>query len=64
MTDKDSSEKAGWRVAEWAKNVGIGRAYTYELIRDRKIRSVKIGSARVITTPPGEFLRSLEQLQA
>ena len=63
MSDKSNLGKAGWRVSEWAGNVGIGRAFTYELIRDKKIRSVKIGSARIIITPPKEFLRSVEEQQ-
>ena len=41
--------------------VGLGRAYTYGLLREGRIKSVKCGGARIITTPPDEFLRSLEQ---
>jgi len=56
MTD----EKQGWRVSEWHPQVGISRSLTYELIKDRKIKIVKVGRATIIITPPSEFLATLE----
>ena len=62
MSRNDSNingDKVGWRVSEWADDVGLGRAFTYLLIRDGRIKSVKVGGARVITTPPADYLRSV-----
>lgn len=55
--------KAGWRVPEWSRDVGCGKSLTNELIRDKKIASVKLGGARIITTPPAQFLASLAEQQ-
>jgi hypothetical protein len=54
-----SPTKAGWRVPEWAADVSLSRAYVYELIAAGRIKSVKIGAARIITTRPVDFLASL-----
>lgn len=54
-----SDEKQGWRVSEWHPQVGISRSLTYELIKDRRIKIVKVGRATIIVTPPSEFLASL-----
>lgn len=53
------SDRVGWKVNPWAAAVGISRASVYELIADGRIRSVKFGKARIIITPPKEFLESL-----
>jgi excisionase family DNA binding protein len=58
---KMNPDKVGWRVNEWADDVGLGRAYTYELIKEGRIKSVNTGRARIITTPPTEFLRQLAE---
>ena len=52
-------DKVGWRVSEWAADVGISRAFTYELIAEKSISSVKVGAARIITTPPADYLKNL-----
>jgi len=54
-----SATKAGWRVNEWAADVGVSRAYVYELLKKKSIASVKLGAARIITTRPSDFLASL-----
>jgi hypothetical protein len=59
--DENTQEKVGWRVNEWADAIGLGRAFTYQLIVEGKIRSVKIGGARVITTSPADYLRMCEE---
>jgi len=56
---KESHNKAGWRVNEWANDTGVSRSYTYELIAAQKIDSVKLGATRIITTAPKDFLASL-----
>jgi excisionase family DNA binding protein len=57
--NKPQTQKAGWRVNEWAAAVGISRSRIYELLADKTIASVRFGGARIITTPPSEFLASL-----
>jgi hypothetical protein len=52
-------DKCGWRVIEWARATGVSRAYVHLLLRDKKIESVKSGTARIITTAPHDYLRSL-----
>ena len=59
-----ANSKAGWRVPEWARDAGISRSYTYELLQAGRIKSVKVGAARVITTSPADFLAKLQNEQA
>lgn len=54
-----AAEKCGWRVNEWAAATGTSRSQAYKLLDDGRIASVKLGTARIITTPPREFLASL-----
>lgn len=58
---KDAPEKRGWRVREWYPEVGISRAWTWRLIKEEKIKTVKLGKARIITTSPSEFLARLAE---
>lgn len=60
MNDQD--EKRGWRVREWYPQVGISRAWTWVLIKEGKIKTVKLGRARIIVTPPSEFLANLPHI--
>jgi hypothetical protein len=60
MKDKQVVGKAGWRPGEWAHAAGVSRSLTYELLAEGKIDSVKLGSARIITTSPVDFLSSLK----
>jgi len=54
-----ASPKVGWRVNEWSASVGVSRAFTWELIAEKKIGSVKAGKARIITTSPTAYLAAL-----
>jgi excisionase family DNA binding protein len=54
-----NAEKVGWRVNEWADAMGLGRAFTYQLLSEGRLKSVKLGGARIITTSPAEYLRTL-----
>jgi predicted DNA-binding transcriptional regulator AlpA len=49
-------DKCGWRVNEWATDVGLGRAFVYQLMNQGEIKSVKVGGARIIVTPPRDYL--------
>ena len=55
-----SGKKVGWRVSEWATAVGFCRATVYNLLAEGRLRSVKVGAARIILTPPADFLESFE----
>ena len=54
-----SPAKVGWRVAEWAKAVGISRSRVWELIAAEAVVSVKLYSSRIILTAPRTFLDAL-----
>jgi hypothetical protein len=54
----DAKSRAGWRPKRWADEADLSRSKTYQLIKDGTIKTVKIGSARVIITPPAEYLAS------
>lgn len=51
--------KAGWRINEWMTATGTGRTTVTRLVSDRTVKSVKLGSARIITTDPADYLKSL-----
>lgn len=47
----------GWRVNPWRQQAGgLSRGFVYKLIHQGLIETTKIGKARVILTPPREFL--------
>ena len=54
----------GWRIPSWAAETTLSPAYVRVLVRAKKIRSVKAGTARIILTPPSEFLESLAANEA
>jgi hypothetical protein len=54
----DANSRVGWRPKRWADEADLSRSKTYQLIKDRTIKTVKVGSARVIITPPAEYLAS------
>jgi hypothetical protein len=55
------TERYGWRVRPWAQAVGCSVSRTWELIAAGRIKSVKLGKARIIVTSPREFLATLPQ---
>jgi hypothetical protein len=58
-----ASERRGYRINQWAHEVGVSRAYVYaSLLSTNRIESVKVGRSRVITTSPDEFLASLPRV--
>lgn len=48
--------KVAWRVKEWRQAVGLGTTKTHALIRDKRIDSVMLDGARLITTSPEAFI--------
>jgi hypothetical protein len=59
-----AADRKGWRPRPWGEEVGIGHSKVHELIASKEIHSVKIGHARVITTPPAVYLARLAAEQA
>ena len=49
-------ERAGWRVGEWVKAVGISRSGMYALKPAIYPRSVLVGARRIITEAPAAWL--------
>jgi len=58
MRTNINTDKVGWRVNEWADAMGLGRAFTYQLIQEGKLKSVRVGGARIIVTAPADYLKS------
>lgn len=52
--------QVSWSVRSWAADTDLSPAYIYELIAAGTIRSTKIGGKRLITTPPRDFIASLQ----
>jgi hypothetical protein len=51
--------RAGWRINDWAQQVGLCRASVYNLLNAGAIEAVKVGKqVTVITTDPRAFLAS------
>jgi hypothetical protein len=49
--------KCGWRVNPWREEAGgFSRDFVYKLIKQGKLETIKVGKARVILTPPQEFI--------
>ncbi|MCC7274765.1 MAG: hypothetical protein IT561_18995 [Alphaproteobacteria bacterium] len=59
MSEQQPTGKVGWRVNEWCAAVGIRRTTAHHLMVRQEITTVRLGRARIITTPPAAFLASL-----
>ena len=64
MTDQLPQPRAkrvpqGWRVPQWAEKTTLSDAFVRQLVKTKRIRSVKAGSARIILTSPSEYLEGL-----
>jgi hypothetical protein len=53
-----ATPRVGWRPKRWADEADLSRSKTYQLIKDGTIKAVKVGAARIIITPPAEYLAS------
>ena len=56
-----ATPKVGWRIPEWSGATGVSNSTTNELIAAKRIDSVKLGWARIITTSPRDFLKTLAE---
>lgn len=63
MQDKHV-DKAGWRVPRWCREADVGKSTTHALIKSGKLRSVRLGRARIILTSPREYLERLAAQQS
>jgi excisionase family DNA binding protein len=48
-------EKLGYSIEEAAESLGVGRTVMCDLIKTRRVQTVKIGRRRIV---PGEALRA------
>lgn len=53
------SGKVAWSVREWSDATSICKALVWKLVADGRIKSVKFGARRLITTPPADYVASL-----
>ena len=49
--------RVAWKVAEWCRATGLSRSTAHNLRHAGAIESVKIGTTRLITTGPEDFLK-------
>jgi excisionase family DNA binding protein len=62
MNKTPEMEQLMYRPAEAARMLGMGRTVIYALIKSGRLRSVKLGGARLITADAlRDFVRDLEQ---
>jgi len=60
-----ASDKLAYSVDEAAEQLGIGRTLAYELIRDGRLPSLKLGNRRLVARADLEaFVESLRSQQA
>lgn len=59
-----NANKVAWSVSSWCHETELSKSYIYELIAAGKVRSVKIGGKRLITTPPRQFIDDLAEGEA
>jgi hypothetical protein len=56
--------KRAWTIKEWGAEVCLSKATINRMIATNAIKSVTIGRARRITTPPDDFLAALHNDQS
>lgn len=60
MAEKQANpDQVAWSIKNFCAAVDISPAYAYELLAAGKIRAVKVGGKRLITTSPRDFIASL-----
>lgn len=50
-------DRAGWRVREWCRAVGIARSTYYALVGGARPHAVHVGRMRIIVESPAGWLR-------
>jgi hypothetical protein len=53
-----SNNAVAWSVKRWCEETDLSRSFTYLLIRDQKLDTVKVAGKRLITTAPRDFIAS------
>jgi hypothetical protein len=64
---KTTNQQVGWRPSAWAAAANVSRSTAYNLMYGKvrgapPLESVKIGKARVIITPPAEYIAALPRV--
>jgi len=62
--DVAGHEPAAWRVNDWLRKVPVSRTKFYEERGAGRIKTVKCGSATLVTTTPKEYLSALRELSS
>lgn len=52
------NKRAGWRIPEWAQQIGCCRSTVYNLAKAGEIEIVRVGGLAIVRTDPAEFLAS------
>ena len=62
--DKHDIPQAGFRLGPWSRAAGIGRTTYYGLPPEKQPRSVIVGTCRIITEAPADWLARIAAEQA
>lgn len=62
MTNQNEQSPHAYSVDGFCRTMGIGRTKFYDLVRERKIRTVTIGGRRLV--PASEIQRLLGNVEA
>jgi len=65
-SEDQQRKQVAWSIAEWCKDVKIGRATFYRLAGPQKPRTASIRGRQIVVEAPGEYLARIagEQEQA
>lgn len=59
-----SPPQGGWRVLPWSRAVGVSRSAFYNLLgSEEEPKTVKLGSARIVTESPTQYLARIRKLK-
>ena len=52
----DDVQRIAWKVRDYERAIGFGRAQIWKWIASGELETVKIGGSRVIVTRPEDFI--------
>ncbi len=58
MSNTNQSERMGWSVTEWGQLYGFSRAFSYQLVKDGRVRKINVGRRSIITKEANEAFRA------
>jgi predicted DNA-binding transcriptional regulator AlpA len=60
-----SNERRGWKIPEWGQLYNLGRAKSYQLIKDGQgPRTIKVGGVEIVTNEADAEWRQRKQAEA